>query len=267
LPETFLLFAQSFPSSNLGFVDSKKDTLDVEVAGHEYSIHQSPSLLNSARQTGTTGAVLWKITPLLATWLESSPPMLANWLHKDAVIVELGCGAAGLLGLVLAKLVYRYILTDQAYVMKYLRENIDANGDLLIHAQRSSRQKTGRQPGQDLKDKLKVATLDWEEDEVAVLRPILGGRNVEMVIMCDCVYNEHLVGPLVETCVDICKMGSEERRTMVLVAQQLRSDSVFQLFLETLMQDFQIFRVSDDKISADLKSGSGYVVHLAVLKT
>lgn len=56
LPESFLLFSQSRPSQNLGFLDSKSTVLQVEVAGRDLSINQSPTLLATNRKGGTTGA-------------------------------------------------------------------------------------------------------------------------------------------------------------------------------------------------------------------
>ena len=54
--ETFLLFSQPIPSQDLGFVDSKATVLETEIAGKDYTIHQSPTLLSSNRAAGTTGA-------------------------------------------------------------------------------------------------------------------------------------------------------------------------------------------------------------------
>jgi hypothetical protein len=56
IPETFLVFSQSIPSQNLGFVDSKATTLNLTVAGKDLSITQSPGILSSDRTGGTTGA-------------------------------------------------------------------------------------------------------------------------------------------------------------------------------------------------------------------
>ena len=55
-PESFLLFSQDLPSQNLGFVDPKATCVEISVAGKDYSIHQSPTLLSSDRAGGTTGA-------------------------------------------------------------------------------------------------------------------------------------------------------------------------------------------------------------------
>ena len=54
--ESFLLFAQADRSSNLGFVNLKERFLEISVADQDFTIEQSPSLLNSNRADGTTGA-------------------------------------------------------------------------------------------------------------------------------------------------------------------------------------------------------------------
>lgn len=52
------MFSQPIPSSNLGFVDSKAQVLELSVAGRDLTIHQSPAVLASNRAEGTTGAGL-----------------------------------------------------------------------------------------------------------------------------------------------------------------------------------------------------------------
>jgi len=261
------LFSQDIPSNNLGFLDSKTDALEIEIAGHDYVVRQSPGLLNSRREEGTTGAVLWKITPLLAAWLASAPSVLAEILHDGAVVVELGCGIAGLIGLILSRIVKCYVLTDQDYVMNVLRENVAANTVASQRSKKGSKKKsTQGQPTED--NVLKLLTLDWEQDSAQNLQLVTPPESaIDLVILCDCVYNEYLVAPLVQTCVDVCRFGSsKERATVVLVAQQLRADTVFELFLESLMKEFDVWRIPDDRISTDLRAGSGYAVHLAQLK-
>ncbi|KAJ3472693.1 hypothetical protein NLG97_g10785 [Lecanicillium saksenae] len=54
--ETFWLYSQPIPSSNLGFIDPKADAVDAHLAGSDYTIHQSPGVLSSSRAGGTTGA-------------------------------------------------------------------------------------------------------------------------------------------------------------------------------------------------------------------
>jgi hypothetical protein len=256
------LFSHGIPSNNLGFFDPKTDSVEVEVAGHDYVIQQSPGLLNSSRAQGTTGAVLWKITPLLAAWLVSSPPVLADVLHNDAVVVELGCGVAGLIGLVLSRVVRHCILTDQDYVMRLLKENIAANT-----VSRQAAKRRGKKQ-RDTENAIRTLSLDWERDSARCLSLVLpAGAPIDLVVICDCVYNEYLISPLVQTCVEVCRLGSVRGSSPVLlVAQQLRSDTVFEEFLEALMGPFDVWRLPDDKTAAGLGSGSGYAVHLARLK-
>ncbi|KAJ9613966.1 Ribosomal protein lysine methyltransferase [Cladophialophora chaetospira] len=264
--ETFCLFSQEIPSNNLGFVDPKASTLELDIAGRGFSIRQSTGLLNSSREEGTTGAVLWKITPLLATWMASAPSLLAHVLHHDAVVVELGCGVAGLLGLVLSRKVQCYVLTDLDYVMKHLRENLAANAVAPRMDTKVTKKKTNQK--NPARDNLKTLPLDWERDSARNLETVLPeGRAIDLVVLCDCVYNEYLVSPLVQTCVDLCRLRSVTgKETVVLIAQQLRSDVVFEVFLESLMKEFDVWRVPDPDVSKDLGLGSGYAVHVAVLR-
>ncbi|KIV84129.1 hypothetical protein PV11_06102 [Exophiala sideris] len=266
--ETFLLFSQDIPSNNLGFVDSKLTVVELEIAGRDFALQQSPGLLNSSRKTGTTGAVLWKITPLLGAWLASSPKLLSDLdvLHPGTTVVELGCGVAGLLGLLLSKLVKCYVLTDQEYVMKYLRENISNNAKAVnYHANKSKRSDSRRATSDE--GVPKTLALDWEIDRAEHLNSIIAPQDsLDLVVLCDCVYNDFLIKPLVQTCVDVCGLRGPDSHTIVLIAQQLRTDSVVELFLETMMEHFDVWRVPEERIGPGLGSGSGYVVHLAALK-
>ncbi|EXJ54397.1 hypothetical protein A1O7_09736 [Cladophialophora yegresii CBS 114405] len=265
--ETFHCFSQKIPSNNLGFLDSKTDVLEIEVAGCDYTIIQSTGLLNSRREEGTTGAVLWKITPLVAAWLASAPPLLAEVLHQNAIVVELGCGVAGLIGLVLARFVQCYILTDLDYILKHVKENIIANAAALENNKKATKRRSG-QKGTAADHVLRMLPLDWECDYAQNLETVLpAGSPIDLILLCDCVYNEYLVGALVQTCADACRLGSSRiKPTVVLIAQQLRVDTVFELFLDSLMKEFNVWRVPDAHISAELRPGSGYAVHLAMLK-
>lgn len=57
--ESFLLFSQSIPSQNLGFVDAKATVLELSIGNRDLSIHQSPTILSSNRDGGTTGAGMY----------------------------------------------------------------------------------------------------------------------------------------------------------------------------------------------------------------
>lgn len=268
--ETFLLFSRSFPSQNLGFVDAKATDIDIEIGPKTFSIVQSPGILRSNRETGTTGAVLWKITPSIASWLAcpSNPLRRCHLLNSATTIVELGCGISGLIGLILAPGIKKYVLTDQAYVSKVLQGNLLANRST---SRTSQNLRYG--PSSASLDNLIFHSLDWEKDTVHGLSEVLGpkAQQVNFLIACDCIYNEHLIQPFVETCADVCLLGStvgsdRDIPTVLLVAQQLRSEEIFQSWLDASLKKFDIWRVPNHLLSESLKDGSGYAIHVGVLK-
>jgi hypothetical protein len=267
--ETFLVFSQDIPSANLGFIDRTSCSIDVAIGSREFTITQSPGLLRSNADTGTTGAVLWKVTPLVAAWLINKENLLwqNSILSDEATIVELGCGISGLIGLSMAPLLTQYILTDQSYVMKQLRQNVAANQPL---SSRNMPQKGKSSADGRLSAVPETLTLDWETDSAINVRNTLGDcHDLTLLVACDCIYNDFLVKPFVQMCLDICALRSEAQSqtpTFVLVAQQLRSDEVFLEWLRIMTADFHVWRVPDDCLSNELQSGSGYIMHLALKK-
>ncbi|KAL8381268.1 hypothetical protein RB595_005510 [Gaeumannomyces hyphopodioides] len=291
-PETFLLFAQDIPSQNLGFVDSAASSLELTVAGKDLTIHQSPGILSSTRSGGTTGAVVWKVTPLFAEWAASPGNILARSgaLSRSSAVLELGCGISAIVGLVLAPAVSSYTLTDQAYVSRLVEQNIQENRATLTSgggsgggggrpSARSRRAGSGsgvqaRQTGPSLR----FATLDWETDEVtASLAGSAQAGSFDLVIACDCIYNESLIEPLVQTCVDACALGrapagdgggaaDAASRCVCVVAQQLRDPEIFESWVKRFCRSFHAWRVPDDSLPQGLRSSSGFVVHVGVLR-
>ncbi|KFX98078.1 hypothetical protein V490_02472 [Pseudogymnoascus sp. VKM F-3557] len=318
--ESFLLFSQPIPSQNLGFVDSSATSIDLTIAGRDLTIHQSPTILSSTRGGGTTGAVLWKITPLIAAWLASpSNPFTTHSIFTPtSTLLELGSGISGLIALALSPSVGSYTLTDQSYVLKLLRQNITSN----LPSTRTSKSTTSNNASGKSKSKSKskrgatqsaaaaegtdggegegesniqIKTLDWETDEVPGLLP--GGGSFDAVIACDCIYNDALIDPLVQACVDACKLressrqvnrrddddstsapgnhidgvgeggiGNVEGKTICIIAQQQRSDEVFEAWLTAFKEPFRVWRVPDELAGGGLKGGEGFMVHVGVLR-
>ncbi|KAI1274193.1 hypothetical protein F5Y07DRAFT_374273 [Xylaria sp. FL0933] len=273
--ETFLLFSQEIPSQNLGFVDSQATTIDLTIAGKDYTIHQSPTILN--RPGSTTGAVLWKITPLVASWLSSPDNQLwkTGALSSSSTVLELGCGISGLVGLALSTSVSRYILTDQAYVARLVEKNLEEN----IVTQRSSSQKRrGKSTSTSNQINLRFTPLDWELDEVTT--SLTGSPDVasfDVVIACDCIYNETLIEPLVQTCTDACILRQRDQEntgesnetaipTLCIVAQQLRDPEIFEGWIKEFSKKFRVWRVPEDMLSKELRANTGFVVHIGVLQ-
>ncbi|KAE8144674.1 hypothetical protein BDV25DRAFT_166272 [Aspergillus avenaceus] len=283
--ECFLLFAQDIPSANLGFVDSRATTVDVTVHGHDYTIHQSPTLLSSSRAGGTTGAVLWKITPIFSSWITSStnPLYKSNILTPSSTAVELGCGISGLIALTLSPKISHYIATDQEYVHRLLRQNLEANATQTQHqpskskGKKAGKVKSGAQPSSNIT----FTSLDWELDDPANLKESIEGggsedKGFDLLISCDCIYNEALIAPFVRACRDVSRLrpvygpekgeADEPKPTVCIIAQQQRSPDVFEAWLMETMRYFRVWRISDEVLGKELGLGSGYLVHLLVLR-
>ncbi|KAI2916133.1 hypothetical protein CBS63078_3311 [Aspergillus niger] len=326
--ESFLLFSQDIPSANLGFVDSRATTIDLTIHDQDYTIHQSPTLLSSSRAGGTTGAVLWKITPLIAEWLSNNtttttttttttnkpnPLWTHNILTPTSTIVELGSGISALLALSLSPKIAHYIATDQEYVQRLFRQNLDENANTITT--RGSKSKSGKksskassssaarrsQPGNGNGSSSNVifTSLDWELDVADSLKESLGlctatagsgndgeeeededDKGFDVVVSCDCIYNEALVAPFVRTCADLCRLrpvyappvdgerssATGRTPTVCVIAQQQRSPEVFEAWLRETLRVFRVWRVSDEMLGEKLMSGSGYLVHVLVLR-
>ena len=251
----------------------------------------------------TLQLVLWKITPLFAEWITNpaNPLWTKAILSQTSTVVELGTGISALVALALAPSVRHYIATDQEYVRKLFRTNLDANASVSVSSSngkakgKSKGSKSSKsKPSSTAKsvDNISFTTLDWETDQAASLKECMDpdeahGRDGEeeeeedkgfdLLLSCDCIYNEALVAPFVRTCAEICRLrpayvaGSEEPRshrrpTVCIIAQQQRSPDVFETWLREAMREFRVWRLRDDVLGEGLKSGSGYLVHLLLLR-
>ncbi|RYC55548.1 hypothetical protein CHU98_g10658 [Xylaria longipes] len=267
---------REIPSQNLGFVDSHATTIDLTICGKDYTIHQSPTILN--RPGSTTGAVIWKITPLVASWLGSVDNLLwkTGALSSSSSVIELGCGISGLVGLVLSPLVSRYVLTDQTYVARLVEKNLEEN---LLPQRRSSAQKRkGKSSSTVNPVNLRFTALDWELDEVTTsLTGSLDVTSFDAVIACDCIYNETLIEPLVQTCADACGLRQRSQDAdaqsdeaaapaLCIVAQQLRDPEIFEGWIKAFSRRFRVWRVPEEALSKELRANTGFVVHIGILK-
>jgi len=286
--EAFLVFSQSIPSQSLGFVDAKESVLDITVTGRDFSIRQSPTLLSSNRKEGTTGAVVWKVTPLFAEWIASQNIFVQHGiLRQDSIVLELGCGVSGVVALALAPHIKKYVATDQDYVLKLLKQNVANN--LLKSSSSTSRrarqtnskhQRASTTHTNENTSNIEFLVLDWELDSVSTLPSFLGQNQgngsesnlfgVDVLVACDCIYNDALIEPFVTTCAQICGLrttDSKHKPTVCIVAQQLRSAEVFESWLTTFHRSFHVWRVPDELLTDPLKENSGFVVHIGFLRS
>lgn len=274
--ETFLLFSQDLPSQDLGFVDAKATSLDITLSGRDLNIIQSPGLLSSNRTGGTTGAVVWKITPLFAEWiaLEENVLFRSSVLDRQSTVLELGCGISGIVAIASSPRVGRYVATDQEYVFKWLKPNIQNNAPKSISFNKVKQH--GKIPGFDpMSNNILIMALDWESSSVSELPEIIGinsrdnVQSINAVIACDCIYNEALIEPMVRTCAEICQLPNAStlgKATVCIIAQQLRSDVVFGAWLFAFHKTFRVWRVPDDLLLRELREGSGFVIHVGILR-
>ncbi|KAH8889667.1 hypothetical protein GQ53DRAFT_747880 [Thozetella sp. PMI_491] len=195
-------------------------------------------------------------------------------LGAQSSVLELGCGISGVVGLVLAPRIARYILTDQPYVSRFVEQNLAENAGQGSGAsrrpgkgRRSKETPTARPAGE-----LRFTSLDWELDEVT--SSLTGSSEVksfDAVLACDCVYNEALIDPLVSACADICRLreadgGENSKPCVCVVAQQLRDPEIFEGWLKRFVTSFHTWRVPDAMLAEALRSTRGFVVHVGVLR-
>ncbi|KAH6607771.1 hypothetical protein Trco_004084 [Trichoderma cornu-damae] len=271
--ETFLLYSNAIPSQGLGFIDSRAPVLNLQLGGRDVTISQSPGVLASSRKGGTTGAVLWKITPLFAEWLSSPSNILFRTvLGPSCSVIELGCGISPLNALTLSSKVSRYILTDQPYVQKLVLQNLAENqpSSPRSHAGKSKKRAADESSSADIR----FQVLDWETSQVSPsLTNSPSVSSFDALVACDCVFNYALIQPFVQTCVDICKLrlsgGSLEAGSspcLCIVAQQLRNDDVFNSWLVAFAEHFRVWRMPGEMMPAQLRPEAGFVVHIGILK-
>ena len=253
-------------------LDADAEELDISIGGRDFTIKQSPGLLQSKRAGGTTGAAVWKVCVHFSEWLGTStnPLFRDGLLDTSSVVIELGSGISGLVPSMLSPRVRKVIATDQQYAIRLLLENIQAN-QTKSKPVKACKTTIGIQPRTN---NIEVLPLDWEEDDVkAFLRSRSFENGVDAVVVCDCVFNYALIQPLVQACIDISSARSNDERdlrkmtkpTLCIVAQQLRQPDVFESWLRAFMAAFHVWRLPDSMVTDALSETSGFVVHVGIL--
>lgn len=122
---------------------------------------------------------------------------------------------------------------------------------------------------------IQFRALDWETDTVSgAVGEDAAAEGFDLVLACDCVYNEALIDPLVQTCADACSLRKDgsvgdvgpREPTVCIVAQQLRDDTVFEAWLKAFMSKFQSWRVSDERLPEGLRVEDGFVIYVGILR-
>lgn len=169
------------------------------------------------------------------------------------------------------------------------------------------RSATKQSPPTTAASKITFTTLDWESDDPHLLKTCMaesgsgsgsGTREknhnhepkndseendraedpgFDLLLSCDCIYNEALIPPFVRTCAELCRLRpaytpssetvreSRRRPTVCIIAQQQRLPDVFEAWLRETLREFRVWRLRDEFLG-DLKGGSGYLVHLLLVR-
>ncbi|KAI5816841.1 hypothetical protein BZA77DRAFT_311139 [Pyronema omphalodes] len=272
-----LASACSGRSRSLGMHSPTAASVTLEIPPFTLTVQQSPTLLNAKLASGTTGAVLWNLTPRFARWLVSSPHARAL-IPETAKVLELGCGATSVLAATLGRTVAGYIQSDMGYTLKLaaanLEENLKENGTGDSSRKKGGKGKKGpvgssssSQLGVNRGESIKSIVLDWQEDDLAShpeIKALAGEDGLTAVIACDCVYNEVLVPPFLDTLEAAARLGNGN--AIVMVATEIRSPDVQEIFLEGFMKRFEVYRVNDRYLGDELKVEDGIVIHVGVLR-
>jgi Lysine methyltransferase len=158
-------------------------------------------------------------------------------------------------------------------VLKLLNQNLVENQQDSSSSTKSQKNAVKSKRGSAVvkqSSNITARPLDWETDMVT---PSLTGSesntSFDAVIACDCIYNDALIDPLVQTCIDVCRLRKceeNDRPTVCIVAQQLRSAEVFEGWLKAFYKAFRAWRIPDEELVDGLKSNSGFVIHVGILR-
>jgi hypothetical protein len=181
--------------------------------------------------------------------------------------------------LALGSKVRRYIATDQDYCLRLLKQNIADNLPAPPRAgqkKQASKKKASQAAAEQRTCNIETLELDWELDSVSSLPALLGQNSplddedhgVDIVIACDCIYNEALIEPLNNTCAQVCRIriSQQQKPTLCLVAQQLRAPDIFESWLKSFHRLFHVWKVPDEMLTEGLRENSGFIVHVGLLR-
>ena len=198
-------------------------------------------------------------------------------INSNSVVLELGCGVSGIIALTMSSKVQRYICTDQDYVFKKLKTNLAENP--ATPKESGSRKKNMSKNDIDhltpSHANIEVIALDWESSLTSSLQDLLRSTSsklseyVNVVLACDCIFNEALLDPFIQTCEELCRTSPTSpthEPAICVIAQQLRSHFVFEAWLVAFHKKFKVWRVPDELLSENLASGSGFAIHVGILR-
>ncbi|KAI9594886.1 putative methyltransferase-domain-containing protein [Syncephalis fuscata] len=256
-------------------VDQKAPALilDINVGSQQHTLvfQQDRGVLG---HKGTTGSVVWDSSVILARFLAKHAEHGLPLRNKSCIELGSGCGVVGI---TCARLGANVCLTDQASMLPLLWRNAKQN--LLTNdndSKEASQQKTTTKLGRRTQQKqrnttnntitsygsIQVAELTWEDHGSSLSMD--EHTTWQYLFASDCVYNEHIVSILVGTMKQLA-----HKDTLVLIAQELRSDTVHLRFIDELFAYFNIWRVvptNESSSESFATAESCVIIYVATLK-
>ncbi|EKM82033.1 hypothetical protein AGABI1DRAFT_70649 [Agaricus bisporus var. burnettii JB137-S8] len=199
--------------------EKKKKIRYIEDKTIEIDLVQDVTGLRSRK--GDTGSVLWHASVDFARFVLQqahlrSPDSIFNLeMLKHQHILELGAGT-GILSILLSPLCHQYTVTDIEELVPLIQKNVELNVP----------------KGSGLSSNIQVLPLDWvalKNTPPARLAEEQTATPVDILLVVDCIYHPSLLPPLIET---INYLTRPNKKTIVMVVVELRSDQVVREFLE-----------------------------------
>mmetsp|Transcript_24900 Transcript_24900/g.48648 ORF Transcript_24900/g.48648 Transcript_24900/m.48648 type:complete len:310 (-) Transcript_24900:181-1110(-) len=174
--------------------------------------------LFGSRSVGT-GSTLWYAEVLLAEYLARSLKEEGE-VHKEGTcVLELGCGASPVAGMVCAAMGIDTVLTDLKECLARTSRNLTRNAKALV----ASSCQMGRRLG-----KISLESLGWGKRE---LPPPIARLDIRVVLVADCIFNPKLHTILAETLSLLLR-----KDTYALIAHQCRQTGEEDFFTKVLPQ-------------------------------
>lgn len=195
--------------------------------------HRQVDIVQDQNAQTHTGGVIWETAFLLATYLEHELANACALPHAPPPFVLDISAGCGLLGLVLATMGCRVVLTEHPDAMKNLAHNVD-------NYNRSNRSTpdTRDQEQHDEREQPRAMQLEWGlQHDIDAIKSCRVAP-FDIIVGTDIVYQSELVRPLLDTMHALAGEG-----TVVWMCLQVRCAKAFQTFVDTAPEYFEFAEV------------------------
>lgn len=240
---------KAHPDQHLGYVNKSTPVIEVECAGHDLIVRQSLTSLSG--EASSTGFICWQTASLMVEWLIESQPIDFSCL----TVLELGAGVSGIMSLVIGPKCHHFIASDQKPLLKLLKENLANNSTKKYHSSTMEGTKGITKARAPIID---VIEFDWEDLAFASHSLAQVSSHIDVVIACDTIYNEFLIGPFLAACQEVLSATNG-----LLLGMQLRDEGVTEAFLDQVVAtNLRLYYVPPAQLSPKLREG--FVVYWVV---